>query len=231
MPEDLWKIRKRKGLSIKQLASKAGISADLVREYESGTQAIPSRDRRQLARVLYVGEWDINPRSSPPPQEQERAASPPRPPKARKKKEEKKAAPVPARESQVAHLLGLATHFGMDRAALEAEIGKPLDQLTKEDARWWNSHFTHRIAEERQSPTARRRSRLPEGVDGFEAVYLEELQAAGDQLTFTLFNGERHDGTLVGFGPYVITIRQADESELTINKLAVVYYCRTRGAR
>jgi len=239
MPEDLWKIRKRKGLSVAQLASKSGIPADTIREYESGARAIPSRDRQRLARALYVGEWDINPRSSPPP----RAEKPPPPPSAKERsapKRERKRQPKPkaarqpipsppARPTQITHLLRLAARFGLDQAALEQQVGKPLDQLTQQEARHWNRHFMQQIAEERppKQPIDRRRARLPEGVDRFEMEYLNAVKASGDLLTFTLFNGERYEGTLVGYSPYTITIRQRDGSELTLNKLAIAYYRRT----
>ncbi|HEC34412.1 MAG TPA: helix-turn-helix domain-containing protein [Chloroflexi bacterium] len=229
MPEDLWKIRKRKGMSVSQLAARSGIAGDVIREYESGGRAIPSGDLRRLARALYVGEWDINPRSSPPPRREERPApvvekAPPRKPKPKKKRRPPPA--VPARETQITHMLALAARFGLDRATLEGEIGKPLDQLATTEARKWNRHFMERLIKERppKRPIDRRRAYLPEGVDGFEMDYLEKAKASGVLLTFTLFNGERHQGVLVGYGPYTITISQADGSELTLNKLAIAYY-------
>ena len=79
----------------------------------------------------------------------------------------------PARETQIAHLLTLAAHFGVDRAALEAEIGKPLEELTQKETRFWNGRYMRRIAEERppKRPIDRKRAHLPEGVDGFELAY------------------------------------------------------------
>jgi len=46
----------------------------------------------------------------------------------------------------------------------------------------------------------------------------------GAQLDFTLFDGSRVAGQVAGFGPYNITLRQADGSELTLNKLAIASY-------
>lgn len=235
MPDDLWRIRKRKGMSVAQLAAKAGISADAIQEYESGARAIPPGDLRRLARALYVGEWDINPYSSPPPRPQPpppaKARPTPRPPKPKERKRKPSPPPAPARETQITHLLSLAAHFGLDRAALEEQVGKPLDQLTMAEARQWNTQFTQRIIEERLSkqPTDRRRAALPEGVDRFEMDYLEKAKASGDRLAFTLFNGERFEGRLIGYSPYTITIQQADGSELTLNKLAIAYYRRAGG--
>jgi hypothetical protein len=70
----------------------------------------------------------------------------------------------------------------------------------------------------------RHRAYLPEAVDQFEATYLGSAQRAGSTLHFKLFDGTQPQGVIVGFGPYSITIRQDDGSELTVNKLAVISY-------
>ncbi len=232
MPEDLRRIRKRKGLSVKDLAGRTGISVAVLKEYESGARALTSQDRRKVARALYVGEWEINIRSSPPPP---RPKPPPaekkprRPPKKGKKKK-REAAPRPARETQITHMLKLAECLGMNRQDVEAEVGKPLDQLTVQEARRLNYDLSNRVAGRKaQSPLKRRRSHLPEGIDEFEMRYLQEVQDAGNPLAITLFNGEKHEGTVVGFSPYTITIQEADGSEVTLNKLAIAYYRRAGG--
>ncbi len=116
----------------------------------------------------------------------------------------------------------------MDRAALEAEIGKPLDQLMFPEARHWLTQFYQRRVEAKGEPSAvdRHRSRLPEGVDGFELDYLSRAHADGAVLDFTLFNGEHVSGRVVGFSPYFITLRLANDDELTLQKLAIAYYRR-----
>ena len=227
MPQDLRKIRKRKGMSLNQLASRSSIPIATLIQYEKGERQIPHSDLRRLARALYVDEWDINPRSSPLPQppprkERERPARPARP---KKEPPEEKKAP-PARETQITHLLTLAARFDVDRAALEAKVGKPLEKLTQEEARSWNRHFTERIVEEKPPKRAidRRRAYLPEGIDGFELAYLQEQQETGVPLQFTLFDGQTFEGTVVGFGPYQITIREPGGDETTLNKLAIAYY-------
>ncbi|MBI5565853.1 MAG: helix-turn-helix transcriptional regulator, partial [Chloroflexi bacterium] len=68
MPDDLWQIRKRKGLSVGQLATKSGLSTQLIIEYETG-KPIPASDRFKLAKALYVFDKDIKPISTPPPVE------------------------------------------------------------------------------------------------------------------------------------------------------------------
>ena len=240
MPEDLRQIRKRKGMSLNQLASRSGISIAILIQYEKGSQEIPPRDLVRLARALYVDEWDINPRTSPPPPppDQELDARPPRPrrseptkrsPREAKKPSKEKKPPrksPPARESQIAHLLMLAGRFGIDKAALEAEIDKPLEGLTQKEARHWNGHFMRRCAEEKPPKASidRKRAYLPEGIDGFELAYLQEQQEAKATLLFVLFNGQTFEGVVVGFSPYQITIREPSGDETTLNKLAIAYY-------
>ena len=241
MPEDLRKLRKQKRMSVNQLASKSGISIARLVQYEKGAQEIPPSDLRRLAKALYVDEWDINPRSTAPrpaPEPEKRPSRPPGPARSRgtEKVEEKKKEPKPppksppARDTQIAHLLTLAARFGTDQAALEAEIGKPLDQLTQKEARHWNGSFMRRIAEEKPpSPIDRKRAYLPEGVDGFELAYLQERQKDGARLQFTLFDGQKLEGTIVGFSPYQITIQDSSGDEVTLNKLAIAYYRRPAG--
>jgi transcriptional regulator with XRE-family HTH domain len=242
MPEDVRTLRQKKRLSINQLASRSGISIATLIEYEKGKLEISPPDLRRLAKALYVDEWDINPHSTPPPappappRREEKPARPSRPPRPKepKEKKEKKAPPKskPARDSQIAHLLTLAARFDIDQAALEAEIGKPLAELTQKEARHWNGHFMRRTAEEKPSrPIDRRRAYLPEGVDGFELAYLQEQQEAAVPLHFTLFDGQTFQGTVVGFSPYQITIREPGGDEVTLNKLAIAYYRKAGGAR
>jgi len=40
----------------------------------------------------------------------------------------------------------------------------------------------------------------------------------------TLFDGQTFEGTVIGFGPYQITIRDPGGDEVTLNKLAIAYY-------
>ena len=52
--------------------------------------------------------------------------------------------------------------------ALEAEIGKPLEELTQKEARHWNGHYMRRCAEETPPKLGidRKRAYLPEGTQG-----------------------------------------------------------------
>jgi len=245
MPEDVRTLRKKKRLSINQLASRSGISIATLIQYEKGELEISPTDLRRLAKALYVDEWDINPYSTPPPpapprreEQPTRPLRPPRPkeqPKEQPKKPKQKKVPrqsPPARDSQIAHLLTLAARFDIDQAALETEIGKPLSELTQKEARHWNGLFMRRVAEEKPPrATDRRRAYLPEGVDGFELAYLQEQQEAAASLHFTLFDGQTFEGPVVGFSPYQITIHEPGGDEVTLNKLAIAYYRKAGGAK
>jgi transcriptional regulator with XRE-family HTH domain len=239
MPEDLGKIRKRRKMSVNQLASRSGVPIPTLIEYERGERDISSRDLGRLAKALYVEEWDINYRSSPPPApppsppRRERPARPPQPKQKAPKEPKPRRVSPPARDSQIAHLLTLAVRFDIDQAALEAEIGKPLAELTQKEARTWNGRFMRRVAEERppKTPIDRKRAYLPEGVDGFEAHYLEEQQQSSASLQFTLFDGQTFEGTIVGFGPYHIVIHEPGGDEITLNKLAIAYYRKDGGGQ
>ncbi|MCP4541162.1 MAG: helix-turn-helix transcriptional regulator [Chloroflexi bacterium] len=232
MPKDLGDIRKRKGMSINQLASKSGIPISTLLQYERGEREILSRDLGRLAKALFIDEWDINVRSSQP--KPPRPKRPPKPPRPKEEPPKEKKLPrksLPARESQITHLIALAAHFEVDRTVLETEIGKPLDELTRKEARHWNDHFMRRVVEERplKQPIDRKRAYLPEGVDGFELAYLQEQQEKNVLLGFTLFDGQTFEGTIAGFDAYHILVRESGGAEITLNKLAIAYYRKDGG--
>lgn len=238
--ENLWKIRMRKQMSVAQLSSRAGVPARRIYEYESGKRAIPMRDLEKLAKALFVDVMEIKALSDPIPQEL--AATPLQSPEpalrmaqapaartsARIQEQEaisrrRPSASAPVRENQISHMLLLAQHFSWDQDALEREIGKPLKDLTRAEASRWLKTLQERLMVESPKKIKRRRPYLPESVDTFEFRYLEDKREKGSTLTFTLFNGERLQGRIVGFSPYHITIR-GDKEEVTLNKLAIAYY-------
>ena len=65
--EDLWKVRKRKRMTIGELSGRTGISSKVLRRYEMGEIPIPLTDIERLARSLYVEPWEIKIQSDPPP--------------------------------------------------------------------------------------------------------------------------------------------------------------------
>lgn len=226
MAEPLWKLRKRKGLSINQLAAKSGVPAISIREYESG-HPIRAADLPKLAKALYVEEWDIELESK-----QTKGAKAKKPRAREAKPPRKPSPPSPARAGQITHLINLVrAQFGKDRAALEAEIGKPMEQLTRPEASALLKHYQQLIVESRpaqtpdQTSSKRRRAYLPEGVDAFEMHYLTTQQEKNALIRFTLFDGNRISGRILGFSPYSITIREeGSEDEVTLQKLAIAYY-------
>ena len=169
------------------------------------------------------------------PEEPPAAQAPPREPGARKPREPRQPKPTPppgpARPGQIAQLLVIAGKLELSRAALEQELGKPVEALTFPEARRWLGELVKRMQESAKppSPIDRHRAHLPEGVDSFEMDYLAGAQADGSILDFTLFNGEHAAGRVVGFSPYFITIQPAEGGdELTLQKLAIAWYTRRR---
>ena len=242
MAEDLWKIRERKQMSVTQLALRSGLSQDLIDDYEEG-KPLTAAHRAKLAKILYVNDYDIKLQSTPRPKREKPMPPPeqPTPPKPAKEKPvepapEPKAAP-PARQGQIDFLKGLAQHLGLSLQQMEDEIGKPLSELTAPEATHWIRTFQARVPPQSDRPEETKpegyrskRAHLPEGIDLFEANYLLEAQQAGAVLSVKMFNGEVFSGTLIGFGPYTLTLHTNDGHEVTLSKLAIAYYQRARGA-
>ena len=229
MAENLWEIRRRKKMKVRDLAARSGVPAPLIRQYEAGEKPIPQAHLRQFARALIVDTWDIRPVSDPKPRDQPPSpaggARPPRSPKVPRPPRP----PLPVRSGQIEHMLRLALRFpDMSRASLEAQAGKLLEALTQKEASQLLGQLQQRIRVEQpprpEAPFERHRAHLPEAVDGFELQYLTAAQAAGQTLSITLFDGSRVEGQIAGFSPYTITLRQPDGAEITVNKLAIAYY-------
>lgn len=235
MPENLWEIRRRKKMKVRDLAAKCGVSAALIHQYEAGEKPISQPHLRQFARALIVDTWDIKLISDPKPRSQ-MAPGRGRPPREPRPPQEPRPPrpPAPARPSQIEHLLNLAERFpDVDRAGLEAQAGKSLEELTKPEASELLTQLQERLRQEQpprpKRPFDRRRAHLPEGVDGFELKYLTAAQEAGATLRVTLFDGSRVEGQILGFSPYTITLRQPEGEETTVNKLSIAYYRKQGG--
>jgi transcriptional regulator with XRE-family HTH domain len=242
MAENLWEMRRRRGMSTKQLAAKAGIPIATLISYEQG-QPVKASDIGRLARALFVDEFAIKIRSDPKPEKEKPAPRQPAPqsdgpkePKAKKEKEPPP--PLMARPSQVEHLFGLGVALNMSREAVTAEVGQPLESLTLPEMKSWLGVYMKRVREYKESrglaendpnrplDTIRKRAYLPEGVDEFELNYLTERQEQGDTLHFVLLNGETAAGKVTGFSPYSIFIQSEDGREMVLEKLALAYYYR-----
>jgi transcriptional regulator with XRE-family HTH domain/sRNA-binding regulator protein Hfq len=254
MAENLWALREQKRLSVATLASRAGLPIGLIMEYEAGTRSIDPRHLARLAKALYVEESDVRlrcdprpgagqlerqgarPEGAPPAARPQAPAMPPQgpaqpptgQPRGRTTRPPRPASeakpPAPARASQLAHINDLLQRLNKDRAEVEAELGKSLDEIDRLVA---SQLLVKLQTEVRNTPTPdRHRAYLPEAVDQYELHYLTRVRDEGSQLRFALYNGAEVDGVVVGFGPYNITLRQSDGSELTLNKLAIVSYCK-----
>lgn len=249
MSENLWALREQRKLSVATLASRAGLPIGLIMEYEAGQRSIDVRHIARLARALYVEEAAIRLHSDPRPgtapmermprrtndqpprpvSETTEAASPrprerlprtPRPAPAPRP-------PLPPRPSQIAHIQHLLRQLNRSQEEYEAQLGRPLTALDRPGASKALAALQTEIRAG-ASPN-RHRAYLPEAVDQFEQQYLNTVQQAGATVHFSLFDGATLTGQVIGFGPYTITVRQADGSETTINKLALVSYTRQPG--
>ena len=142
MPENLWDIRRRKKMKVRDLAAKAGVPVSLIHQYEAGDRSISHAHMRQLARALIVEPWDINPLSDPKPHTQGQPSTRRAPARAKPSREPRSLKqpktirpPAPARQSQIEHFLHLAERFpDVDRASVEAQVAKPLEELTAKEA-------------------------------------------------------------------------------------------------
>lgn len=249
MAENLWELRKRRGMSVKQLASKAGIKPNSLYAYERG-EPIRLSDLNRLAKALYVDASEIKIQSDPPTK-----ASPPAPPppeqaaptvveqpvetdkaptrqdKPRKQKRlSKDREPGTVRPGQLEYLRTLWAKLGVEETAVVAELGKPLEELSYFEARGINGRYMQLWKENRAElslrppDTRRKRAHLPESVDEFENNYLQERVEAGEFVTFTFLNDKVFTGQVLGFSPYNINIRQRDGQEIVLNKMALAYY-------
>ncbi|NPA91205.1 MAG: helix-turn-helix domain-containing protein [Chloroflexi bacterium] len=240
---NLWEIRKRKGMSLKELSARTGIPQERLYAYEQGKEPIPYSDLPRLAKALYVEEWEIKTLSDPPPQRKPPSGGRPRGQGKRSKGPRRKGQrsrprrmpppPSPARETQLAHLRQLAPAVGKTVEELEQMVGKPLSELTRREASRLLFQLQEILRERKQQAKEegahnRKRAYLPEGVDRFELEYLTQLQESGELVHFHLFDGSEVVGTIVGFGPYAITV-QTEDGETTLNKLAIAWYTRAGG--
>jgi transcriptional regulator with XRE-family HTH domain len=237
--DNLWALREQKKLSVAALANRAGLPISVIVEYESGRKGVDPRHLNRLARALYVEEFEIRLQSDPRPETGPREAPAETPraesaepahsvrPKATAFRARSMSRPAPpAKPTQLTHIIDLLEKLGRVQADAETQLGKPLAQLDRLAA----SEFIRSLQSEitKANLPNRHRGYLPEAVDEFENRYLTEVRDQGAVLHITLFNGTQVDGALLGFGPYSFTLRCADQSETTVNKLAIVSYTKER---
>ena len=222
MQQDLWRLRFQKRWTINELAERSGVPGLSIHEYEQGRR-VRDADLSKLAEALDVEPEAIKAESDPKPARRRGQRQPGRP--ARKPPE-----PKLATLSQINHLMALATRLGMSEEDLTAEVGRPMESMQKREMSNLLTEFAARVrkrkAEISEDPSGAKRWRahLPEGVDSFELEYLKEQTRRKRLIAFTLLNGEKFQGRIVGFSPYNITIRTEDDQETTLQKLAIAYY-------
>src|SRR5438132_8414863 len=75
----LRSIRERKGLTVGQLAARAGVPTRVLTEYEEGRQPIPLPHAKLLAKALWVQIEDLLPAAGTTPPPPNPTAAPPSP--------------------------------------------------------------------------------------------------------------------------------------------------------
>jgi sRNA-binding regulator protein Hfq len=119
----------------------------------------------------------------------------------------------------------------VEQARIEEQIGKPLSELSRTEAKDWIKRL--RAMADEIAPSGRVRfGTWPGTREDREAAYLGDLRETGAIVNFKLFNGEEFTGTVADFTPYTITVRsQEDGEEVVLRKLALVYYRHTGGGQ
>jgi sRNA-binding regulator protein Hfq len=116
----------------------------------------------------------------------------------------------------------------IDQEQFEEQLGKPVAQLNRTEAKDWIKRL--RLMADEVAPSGRVRfGQWPGSKEDQEASYLEKQRDAGSTLDFKLFNGEVHTGKVVDFTPYTITVKIDDGQEMVLRKLAVMYYRQQSG--
>lgn len=131
--------------------------------------------------------------------------------------------PGPATAGQLEQIRNLARRMGLDDAALAERVGASLESL---------DHMAARAAiatlRKEMETSGTWQPRVAEGPDQ-EGEYLTKLRAQRVPITVQLINGERFQGTVEDYTPYVIKLRDAETgNEVFVRKLAIAYY-QTQG--
>jgi sRNA-binding regulator protein Hfq len=117
----------------------------------------------------------------------------------------------------------------IEQAQFEEQLGKPVAQLNRTEAKDWIKRL--RLMADEVAPSGRVRfGQWPGSKEDQEASYLEKQRDAGTTFDFKLFNGEVHTGKIVDFTPYTVTLKTDGEGqEMVLRKLAIMYYRQQPG--
>ncbi|PZS03454.1 MAG: hypothetical protein DLM69_02995 [Candidatus Chloroheliales bacterium] len=129
---------------------------------------------------------------------------------------------LPATEGQVLEILRQGNRAGLTTEEIAAEVGKPLTELDRMQAREWIRNMRERAAglseEAKKSPAT---TKLP---DDREPEYINAQQKAGAIFSFTMFDGQIFTGQIKEYTPYTIVIIGDDGNDVVLRKLAIAYY-------
>src|SRR5437868_11513437 len=106
----------------------------------------------------------------------------------------------------------LAARLNLSTARLETQFGRPLNDITRFDAREWIKHLREEAAQ-KAPPSKVHFGQWPGLKDDLEAVYLGEQKAAQAAFRFTLFNGQTFEGPIIDFTPYTVTVAETATGE------------------
>jgi sRNA-binding regulator protein Hfq len=127
--------------------------------------------------------------------------------------------PGPSTAGQIEQIRHLARRLGLEDKELPERIGASLESLDHAAARAAIARLRKEMEE-----SGTWQPRVGEGPD-HEGEYLAKLRDHRVPIDIRLIDGEKVQGIVEDFTPYLIRIRQPDsESDLFVRKLAIAYY-------
>jgi len=131
--------------------------------------------------------------------------------------------PGPSTAGQIDQIRNLGRRLGLDDSALVERIGASLESLDHTAAR-----AAIAVLRKDMEESGTWQPRVQESPDQ-EAEYLAKLRDRRVPIDVVLINGERFQGLIESFTPYVVQLRDVQSgADVYVRKLAIAYY-RTEG--
>jgi transcriptional regulator with XRE-family HTH domain/sRNA-binding regulator protein Hfq len=129
------------------------------------------------------------------------------------------APPGPSTAGQIEQIRHLARRMGLEEVELADRIGAPLQSLDHASARAAIARLRKEMEE-----SGVWQPRVGEGPD-HEGEYLAKLRDHRVPVEVRLIDGEKIEGIVEDFTPYLIQVRQPDSGiDVFVRKLAIAYY-------